>query len=378
MNRIYLDYAATTPILPSVSEAMTPWQTSKFGNPSSLHEEGRQAQAALDEAREIISAALQSEFAGCLFTSSGTEAANLAIIGHALANIDPNRSRILLTSIEHHCVLHTAPILERLGYSVELLPVDENAVLDIEFLQGTFDERVLLVSVMHANNEVGTIQPIHQVAELAKRHGATMHCDAVQTFGKLPVGLDHLEADLISVSGHKVSGPKGVGALVVRAGTKVKPTILGGSQERELRAGTQNVAGIVGFGKAVSQFRFEDNEICGAKRDHFRALVCEKIDAMPTVSEGTPCLTSHLHLRFPGVQNETLLIRLDRMGVSVSAGAACSAGSIDPSHVLLALGLDISQAKEGIRFTFSARTTDDEVRQAASRVVEAVNMIRRR
>ena len=373
-NRIYLDHAATTPMLPQVSEAMAPWVAEEFGNPSSLYAEGRRAKDAIDEARETVSQALGCLFAEVIFTSSGTEAANLAIVGTALANEDPRRNRILFSAVEHHCVLNTAPILTRLGYSVDLIPVDRIGRVRLDDFESAIGDDVLLVSVMHANNELGTLQPVAEVAKLAHTCGSFFHCDSVQTFliSELGSRISDLAASLITVSAHKIHGPKGVGALYVRAGTKFKPLISGGGQEREMRGGTENVAGIVGFGAAVKAVMAMPDNRRGA-RDRFLADL--DIPGLQLTAPSDEILPGHAHFGIPGVQAETMLILLDRLGVSASSGAACSSGSIEPSHVLVACGYSEQETKEGLRFTFGRETTEAEAIEAARRVSEAAHKL---
>lgn len=345
----------------------------RFGNPSSLHEHGRMAKHEIDWAREQVSNALGCLFAEVVFTGSGTEAANLAIIGRALANEDSRRNRILLSSIEHHCVLNTRPILERLGYKVELIPVDKESLVSLESLQEMLDDTVLLVSVMSANNETGMIQPLNEVTHLTHEIGATVHCDHVQGFLK-SVPNPAAFADLVSVAGHKVNGPKGVGGLAVLNGTKIKPLLTGGEQERELRGGTENMLGIVGFGAAIKDHKLPD---LSPMRE---TLLQTLLDAggVSTVNDSARTLDSHLHLRFPGIDAETLLIRLDREGISASSGAACSSGSIEPSHVMLACGYSEEQAKEGVRFSLGLGNTLEEIERAGKIIVAVVEEIRRR
>lgn len=371
MNRLYLDYAATAPLSESARAAMVPWLDA--GNASSLHADGRRAKAAIDQAREILAARLGRLFAEVIFTSGGSEAANLAIVGVALANRDASRRRIVLGVAEHHCVLHTRGMLERLGYQVDLAPVDRSARVDLDRLGSVVGPDVLLVSVMHANNELGTLQPIEAVSVAAHRVGAMFHCDAVQTLGPFLAGqvLNPTEvADLVSFSGHKIGGPKGVGALFVAAGTKVAPVVVGGGQERELRAGTENVAAIVGFGGAIEG----STPIDPAPRDRFLARLGEAGFA-PTVRDFAGVLPGHAHVRFPRVNAETLLIRLDLQGISASSGAACSSGSIEPSHVLLACGFTLEEAREGVRFTFGPDHSLEDANLAAERVIDAVAAI---
>jgi cysteine desulfurase len=372
-DRIYLDHAATTPLLPQAREAMLPWLD--CGNPSSLYAEGRAAKAAIDQAREIVSAALGCEFGEVLFTSGGTEAANTALLGAAVANEDKGRNKICISAAEHHCVLGVAPALQKLGYSVEMLPVNSEA---LAALKQPLDPSTLLVAVMHANNELGTINQMADILPATKEAGALLFVDAVQTFGhQLPTPLlDAMPSaerpDLLSVSAHKIGGPKGVGALFIRAGTKLKPLISGGGQEREMRGGTENVAAIVGFAAAIQHWRVDSGRLAQT-RDIFETLL-QGAGAVPTVTRAER-LPGHCHVRFPGIDAETLLIGLDLAGVAASSGAACSSGSVEPSHVLLACGYDERQAKEGLRFTFGPDSTPEEAQEAARRIAAVVTSI---
>lgn len=350
---------------------MLPWVESEFGNPSSLHAEGRRAREAVDRAREVLSARLGCLFAEVIFTSSGTEAANLAILGTAMANPDPRRKRVLMGAAEHHCVLHTQKSLERLGYRVELIRVDRYARIDLEEIENRLGNDVLLVCAMHANNEVGTLQPISDVVALAKKWGALVYCDAVQTLGLLADWtVDTLGVDLLSLSAHKVGGPKGAGALYIRGGTPVEPILVGGGQEREMRAGTENVAAVVGFGAAVKSLIVPSDS---ASRDAFLKRIGEV--AVRTVPADIPCLPGHAHLRFPGASAESMLILLDRMGISASSGAACSSGSLEASHVLKACGYLEAEAKEGLRFTFGSSSSEEEADKAADVVLKAARIV---
>ncbi|MFN3728987.1 MAG: cysteine desulfurase family protein [Fimbriimonadaceae bacterium] len=371
MKRIYLDHAATSPVTPEVRNAMRPWLESEHGNPSSLYAEGRRARAAIDASREAVATRLGCEFAEVTFTSGGTEAANLAVVGTALAAREGRRRRVLVSAIEHHCVLHAAESLAAFGYRVDKVPVDAAGRLDLDALGEMLGDDVLLVSLMHANNEIGRIQPVAQAAAMARDRGVLFHMDAVQTLGVLPVGLDLLGVDLLSVSAHKLGGPKAVGALAVRAGVRVSPLIVGGGQERERRAGTEHVAGIVGFGEAV---RAPINPDRGrSARDAFLTRLSEAPFAV--TASGDDVLPGFAHGRFPGVPAETVLIALDRLGVAAGSGAACSSGSLEPSHVLLAMGLTPNEAKDGLRFTFGSQTTMDEAIEAAERVLAAWRMV---
>lgn len=372
-RRIYLDHASTAPLQPQVRDLMRDSaELGEAGNPSSVHADGRRARQLIDQARENIAAWLGCDFAEVIFTSSGTEAANLAILGAALANDDPSRKRVIMSSGEHHCVLNTRGLLEALGYVVDLAPIDEFSFVNLSALERMMGDDLLLVSLMHANNETGAIQPVTAASALAHRFGAWFHTDAVQTFLAWPWSVGDLDADLVSVSAHKVGGPAGVGALYIRAGVKIRPLHVGGGQEREMRAGTENTVGIAGFG-AVSP----SNGLRRLARDAFLAeLVGGEIPFVPTLDpEYHAMLGGHVHGRFPGLSAESMLIVLDRLGVSASAGAACAAGSIEPSHVMLAAGYDETEAREGLRFTFGDDTTVEDAREAAHRVLAAAEQV---
>lgn len=373
-------------MLPVVREAMMPWLDGGFGNPSSIHAEGRAARAAIDEAREVLSEELGSLFAEVLFTSSGTEAANLALFGTALSALENgnSRRRILIGSADHHCVLHTEERLAVWGFSVELLPVDRAARIDLDALKNALDDDVLLVALIHANNEFGTLNPVREAAALAHEVGAKVFIDAVQTFGTLPIRVDDLDADLLCVSAHKVYGPKGAGALYIRAGTDVSPMIVGGGQEREMRAGTENTAGIVGFAAAVRAFpKLEEHPAPYRATQAFidaldpGCLTVLRQSEISNLKSEIRVLPGHAHLWFPGIGAESLLIRLDREGVSASAGAACSAGSLEPSHVMVAAGFSPIEAKEGLRFTFGRYQPAAEGVEAARRLNSVLADFRR-
>lgn len=367
VSRIYLDHAATTPLDPVVRQAMLPWLAERFHNPSSLYAGAREARMAIDDARDTLAEALGCLSGEIVFTSSGTEAANLAMIGTALANRGGSRDRILISAAEHHCVIHTRPLLESFGYRVELLAIESDASLSPGAVEEAIGEDVLLVAAMHANNETGAISDVATIYEVVRSNGALYFCDAVQTFGLLPTP----SADLIAVSAHKLYGPKGIGALVVRAGIKPQPTIIGGGQEREMRAGTENVAGIVGFGTAVRLAMNDEDRGAriSATRDRFEAALSS---ISPVLTQCNFRLPGHSHIRFSGHDAESMLINLDLLGVDAGSGAACSSGSIEPSHVLLAAGWPESDAKEALRFTFGKDTSLSDAEGAASRVAQAV------
>lgn len=384
MRRIYLDYAATAPLAAAAAERMAVVTREPPANPSSLHADGRRARRLVDEARQHICGAMGCDFGELYFTSGGTEAAQLAIVGAALANSDPNRTRVLVSAAEHPCVLETGRWLARLGYTVEKIPVDREARIELGALEATVGKDVLLVSVMHANNELGSLNPVAEVADLAHRVGAWFHTDAVQTFLNVSAQagtrlVQATGADLISVSAHKLGGPQGVGALYARAGTRLEPVLTGGGQERELRAGTENVIGIVGFGEAV-RYRFDDlvSQVGRARaaRDAFMNRLGQLVGASmrPSVTSGS-ALGTFAHVRFPRVRAESLLIRLDQEGISAGSGAACSSGSLEPSHVLLACGYSSEEAQEGMRFTFGPQISVEDAVRAAETTAECVRSI---
>ncbi len=370
-SRIYLDHAATTALLPDVKVRMEQ-AMERYGNPSSLHQDGRNAKHEIDWSREIVAEALGCMFAEVVFTGSGTEAANLAIVGTALANENPHRNRILVSAVEHHCVLNTKFILGCLGYKLELIPVDKESFLDLGKYAQMLGNDVLLVSVMSANNETGAVQPLKEAISLAHKAKAKFHSDHVQGFLKAIPNPIMLGADLVSVAAHKVNGPKGVGALAVLNGIKIKPLLTGGEQEREMRGGTENIIGIAGFGEAILGHKALKLRVL---RDRFLDSLI-KVGAVPTVGDRTRTLDSHVHIRFPGIDAETLLIRLDREGISASSGAACSSGSIEASHVMLACGYSEAEAKEGLRFSLGVGNTAEELGRAIETISRSLSDIR--
>ncbi len=350
-RRAYLDHAATSPMLPEAKQAARE-AMELSGNPSSIHAHGRRVRDLLDVAREALADRLRCAFAEVVFTSGATESANHALLGLALAHQHGKRRRILASAIEHPCVLQLAPVLQQLGFRLETVPVSRDGVCDPEAWEERLSDDVLAAAIQHANNEVGTIQPVREVAELARGVGAAVFVDAVQTMFEAWT-VDDLGADLVALSGHKIGGPAGVGALYVRAGTRLNALIRGGSQERERRGGTENVPGIAGFSAAVRALLRNAGglrEARAAARDAFLRRLATVLPGpwTPTVPlDGV--LSGHAHLLFPGVDAERLLIAMDLLGVSASAGSACSAGSIDPSPVLLAMGLDPETARSGVR-----------------------------
>lgn len=349
---------------------MLPWMKREFHNASSVYFGARKARVAIDESRDLVSGTLGCLSGEVVFTSGGTESANLAILGTCLSHRGGKRNRVLFSAAEHECVLAQRKLLLSFGFVVELLPVLSDGSIDVASLKANLNDDVLLVSAMHANNETGAISDVESVGRICREIGAFFFCDCVQTFGTVPFTVDSLFADLISVSAHKLYGPKGVGALFVRAGTKLQPLQLGGGQERELRAGTENVAGIVGFGEAVG-LAINDKDRpsrTSSQKSELAKLLSGKI------TECHSQLPGHLHLHYPGARAESVLINLDRLGVDASSGSACSSGSIEASHVLLAAGWSQENAAEALRFTVGKNPIDVTV--AAETIEKAVSMSR--
>jgi len=369
---IYLDHAATSPLRPPVLEAMLPHLTANAGNASSLHASGRRARKAIDEARETIAGLIGAQPREIVFTAGGTEADNLAIKGAAWA-ATPRGRHLITTAVEHKAIMNTTAILERANFGVTYLPVDRSGRVDPVDVAVALTERTTLVSVMAANNEVGTLQPIVAIGEIVRGHGAKLHVDAVQWAAHLPIDVNAWQADLVSLSAHKLGGPQGVGALYVRRGTQLLPQLQGGSQERQRRAGTENVAGIVGFAAAFELARAGAE----AEADRLREL-SSRLRAGLLELEGVS-LTGHSEDRLPnnvsvvidGVEGGDLVAALDLEGVEVSTGSACTSGSTEPSHVLLAMGIDPHLAHGSLRITTGPETTAADV-EAALAAIRAV------
>ncbi|HEX9775390.1 MAG TPA: cysteine desulfurase family protein [Actinomycetota bacterium] len=372
---LYLDHAATTPLLPEARAAMEPYLGERFANASSLHAGAREARKAIEEAREHVAAAAGARPEEVIFTSGGTEADNLALQGAAWRQKGQGRDGIVVSAIEHHAVLDTAAWLGRQGFVVRIVGVHRDGVLDLDALADAIDGTTGVVSVMAANNEVGTIQPVTSVAEIAHETGARFHTDAVQALPWIP--LDAARADLIALSAHKLGGPKGVGALVVRRGVGVEPIVHGGGQERGIRSGTYNVAGIAGFGEAV-RLTVERLAATAARvralRDRLEAGLLGRIDGLRVHGAGAERLPNNCNVGIEGVESEPLLLLLDGAGVAASSGSACSSGATEPSHVLQAMGLRPSGV---LRLTLGVTTTEEEVDAAVDAVVSAVERLRR-
>ncbi len=378
---IYLDFAATTPTDPEVAVAMLPYLSGplSIGNASSIHRFGRQARAGVDEARDAVARLIQADYADLYFTGSGTESDNLALIGTMQA-APPERNHLVVSAIEHHAVLHTAHYLQTQGYSVTMVPCDSDGLISPQAVAAAVTDQTALVSIMQANNEIGTIQPIADFARIAHERGAKFHTDAVQSAGMLPVNVHELDCDLLSLCAHKIYGPKGAGALYIRQGIKVSPLLHGGAQEREKRAGTENVAALVGFGRAAelsSTRREADVAHLTALRDRFLALLRAAVPDLLLNGHPTLRLPNNVNVSVPGAEGTTLLMNLDRKGVAASSGSACSSGSLEPSHVLKAIGLPASLASSGVRFSLGRTTTEAEIVQAAEIFAAIVHRLRR-
>jgi len=360
---IYFDHNATTPLHPVVWEAMRPFLTEAFGNPSSLHTDGLQARDAVEEAREQVARLLGASAEEIVFTSGGTEADNLAILGSVLARC-PQRGHIVTSQIEHPAVLGSCHALETQGFRVTRLPVGSAGTIDPDDLATALSDDTLLVTLMHANNEVGTIQPIRACAALARARGILVHTDAVQSVGKIATLVDELGVDLLSLSGHKIHGPKGVGALYVRRGTRLDPIVTGGPQERGLRGGTEPVAAIVGLGVAAqlaaAHLSAEMSRVA-ALRDHLEQGVLASIPEVLVNGMPTLRLPTTTNLSFKGVDGQSLVVALDLKGVATSTGSACSSGSLEPSPVLIAMGLSAEWVHGAVRFSLGAGNTPQEV-----------------
>jgi cysteine desulfurase len=360
---IYLDHAATTKLDPEVLAAMLPYLGDQFGNASSIYSLGREARRAIDEARELTAAFFGARPKEIIFTGGGSESDNLAIRGVAWAS--RSRGNHLITSqVEHSAVLNTCQALEKQGYEVTYLPPDRAGRIEVEQVREAITDRTILISIMHANNEVGTLQPAAEIGALAREHRIPFHTDAVQTVGQLPVRVHDLNADLLSMSAHKIYGPKGVGALYVRTGVRVVPVIAGGDQEFNRRAGTENVAGIVGLGKALERI-YEELPTVGPRlarlRDRLIQGVLERIPACELTGHPQHRLPNHASFLFRHIEGEPLLHNLDMRGIAASSGSACASGSVEPSHVLLAMGFSVEEAHGALRLTMGRENTDADV-----------------
>lgn len=363
MKRIYLDYAATTPTDPEVVAAMQPYFTEIFGNPSSLHSFGQDARRAMEEARDRIASFIGALPEEIVFTSGGTESDNLALQGTARA-LREKGDHIITTAIEHHAVLETCHDLEKQGFRVTYLPVDDQGILDPETLRNAVTGKTILISIMHANNEIGSVQPLAEIGRIARERDIYFHTDAVQTFGHLPINVDELGVTFLSASAHKLYGPKGVGILYIRKGAKISPILHGGEQERGRRASTQNVAGIIGFSKAIELAERtlpEEIDRISRLRDRFITGVLESIEHTRLNGHPIKRLPNNANICVAFIEGEALILRLDMSGIACSSGSACSSSSMEPSHVLKSIGLSPELSHGALRFTLGRHTTTGDI-----------------
>jgi len=378
-ERIYLDHNATTPLHPQVLEAMLPFLRENFGNASSIHAEGRTARAAIDKARSKVAALLGASEEEIYFTGGGTESNNLAIRG--VAERPGNEGKHFITSsVEHHAVLYPMQRLVKQGFECTFLPVDRYGRVDPDELKAALRPgETVLVSIIAANNEVGTIQPVEELAEVCREAGVLFHLDAVQVLGRKRLDVGSLPVDMISLSGHKIYGPKGTGALYLRKGVELEPLMLGGSQERRRRPGTENVAGIVGLGEAcqLAQSEFEErNRHCHHLRDLLWEGLTRKLEGVHLNGHPTQRLSNTLNVSFEGVEGEALLLNLDLAGIAASSGSACASGSLEPSHVLTAMGVPAQLAQSSVRFSFGRDNTAEQVKRVVQEVSRIVQRLR--
>ncbi|MGO9127686.1 MAG: cysteine desulfurase family protein [Terriglobales bacterium] len=375
MRRVYLDNNATTPVLPEVFEAMRPYFAERFGNASSIHHHGQETRAAVERARESVAALLGCRPSEIVFTSGGTEGDNLAIFGLAR-----DGDHVISSTIEHHAVLNSCKRLEEAGCEVTYVPVDGRGLVDPNDVRRALRSNTKLISIMMANNETGVLQPIEELGGIAAEADAYFHSDGVQAAGKVPIDVQRINCDLLSISGHKMHAPQGVGALYVRKGTILQPMLYGGSHERSRRAGTENVPGIVALGKAaeIAKAALDRGDLTrtAALRDRLQEKILAEVEATGVNGEGAPRVPNTTNIHFDYIEGEALVIALDLKGLAVSTGAACSSGAIEPSHVLTAMGLPPHQARASLRFSLGKQNTPDDVEFALSLVPPTVARLR--
>ncbi|MBO5468457.1 MAG: cysteine desulfurase NifS [Lachnospiraceae bacterium] len=375
---IYLDHAATTAARPEVVEAMLPYFTEKFGNPSSVYTFSQQNKAVITQCRDVIANSLNAKSNEIYFTAGGSESDNWALKATAEAYASKGK-HIITTKIEHHAILHTAQYLEQRGFEVTYLDVDENGLVKLDQLKAAIRPDTILISVMFANNEIGTIEPIKEIGEIAHEHGIIFHTDAVQAYGQVPIDVDEYHIDMLSASGHKLNGPKGIGFLYIRTGLKLRSFVHGGAQERSRRAGTENVTGIVGLAKAV-EIAFatmeERTKKETAMRDHLIDRLLAEVPYARLNGHRTKRLPNNVNISFQFIEGESMLIMLDMKGICASSGSACTSGSLDPSHVLLAIGLPHEIAHGSLRMTLGEENTMEEMDYVADQIKEIVTKLR--
>ena len=375
MHRVYLDNNATTPVLPEVFEAMRPYFGEHFGNASSIHHHGQETRAAVENAREFVAGLLGCGASEVIFTSGGTESDNLAIAG-----LVKTGDHVITAGIEHHAVLHAAKNLEQIGCEVTVLPVDGRGLIDPDHVKRGLRPATKLITVMMANNETGVLQPVEEIGKLAAEAEVLFHTDAVQAAGKVPIDVKRMQCHALSISGHKLHAPQGTGALFLKKGTQLHPLFHGGRHERSRRAGTENVPGIVGLGKAAQLASESLNngaiEKLAAMRDRLQRHVLSRIESTTVNGEDAPRVPNTANIRFDHIEGESLVIALDLKGLAVSTGAACSSGAIEPSHVLIAMGLRPEQARASIRFSLGKQTTEEDIDFAIQLLPETVARLR--
>lgn len=375
---IYLDNAATTKTIPEAVEAMLPYFTEFYGNPSSVYSLSEKSRKAILRAREFVAESLHAKPEEIYFTAGGSESDNWALTAAAEAYVNKGR-HIITTKIEHHAILHTCAYLEKRGYEVTYIDVDENGIVDLQKLEEAVREDTILISVMYANNEIGTIQPIDQIGEIAKKHGVLFHTDAVQAYGQIPVDVEKSHIDMLSASAHKFGGPKGCGFLYIRKGVKIRSFIHGGAQERGRRAGTENVPGIAGLHAAAKKafaVMEEKTEYVKGLRDYLTDRILREVPYCRLNGDAIKRLPGNANFSFRFIEGESLLIHLDQRGILASSGSACTSGSLDPSHVLLAIGLPHEIAHGSLRLTLSGENTREEIDYAVDNIKEIVGFIR--
>lgn len=375
MQRVYLDNNATTPVLPEVFEAMVPYFREHFGNASSIHHHGQTTRAAVEDARESVGVLLGSSASEVVFTSGGTESDNLAVSGLVAPG-----DHVITSAIEHHAVLHAAKHLEGIGCEVTVLPVDGRGLVDPNDVKRSLRSNTRLISVMMANNETGVLEPVEDIGKIATDAGVLFHTDAVQAAGKVPIDVKRIRCDALTISGHKIHAPQGTGALYVKKGTKLQPLFYGGRHERSRRAGTENVPGIVGLGKAAQLAKEGldrgDDRTISALRDRLEQGILTQVEEAGVSGHGAPRVPNTTNIHFDHIEGESLVIALDLKGLAVSTGAACSSGAIEPSHVLIAMGLQMEQARASIRFSLGKQTSGREIDFALVLVPETVARLR--
>ncbi|MBU4149136.1 MAG: cysteine desulfurase NifS [Candidatus Omnitrophica bacterium] len=379
MRQVYLDHNATTPVRKEVLEAMMPYFAEEYGNASSVHSMGQSAMKAVESAREVIGEAIGTEAVDIVFTSGGTESGNFAIKGIAMANLDKGR-HIITSEIEHLAVLDSCRFIEEeLGFEVTRIPVDKYGVIDLDRLKDSVRKDTVLISIMFANNEVGTIQPVKEIANIAKKNGIYFHTDAVQALGKEPIDVEELGIDLCSFSAHKLNGPKGAGALFIKKGVKLTPFHNGGHHERKRRAGTLNVPGIVGFGRAVEAAQKEMPEVNKRMKkltERFLDGLNKELDEIYLNGHPEKRLSNTINISFKYIEGESLILNFDLKGISASTGSACTSGSLDPSHVLIAMGVEPALAQGSIRFSFGYENTEEDVDYCLAEIPPIVKRLR--